>query len=138
MPCKLSTYVPSVQETTVRKSSYFRATFLVKSSFESTNFRKYPRRPFLYKVVLSYLVHEMLARFVSCGHEQLNGAKSSSSSGKRRRGKVGRESSYFFRWGLALRSNLTLVYRCIRSNILIISVLVQPSVDGWTAQPHRL
>ena len=50
----------------------------------------------LQKLPLSYFLQPIFVRFLSCGHEQLNGPKSSSSNGKSRGGKVDRESSYFF------------------------------------------
>ena len=72
-----------------------KVAFLVKSSFESTNLRKYPRRP---------LLQQIFARVLSCGHEQLNGPKSSSSSGKNRGGRIGSRKHLLLSWGLALNA----------------------------------
>ena len=55
-----------------------------------------PCRPLLQKLLLSLLQQIFCKIFLSDGHEQLNGPKSSSSNGKSSRGKVDRESSYFF------------------------------------------
>ena len=65
----------SPQETKARKGSYFRATFLVKSSYESENFRKKPRRPLLQKLLLSYFLQLIFVKLSSCGHKQVNGPK---------------------------------------------------------------
>ena len=68
---------------------YFRATFPVKSSYESENFQKYPRRPFVAKATFELL-------FFATDNVQLNGPKKVAQvTEKSRGGKVDRESSYF-------------------------------------------